>query len=361
MQKLKNIEFLRIFLIITIVLLHMSTRFVRLHAHFYKDLFASFVYARQGVEAFFIIAGFFLILTFKNIPVWDFIKKKFFRLMPMAMFSIIMLGIASIFHLTRFNLIPSLLSGFLLCNFGKFWCMGNNVALWYTSALFFGLIVFYLIIKFAKDKYQIPLFIILGFGGYLLLSILNDGMYNIHKDTFYGFLSGSTLRAFGGIGVGCLIGTLYIKYKDKIVSLKNSKLQNILFSFIELASFIFVTWWLCFKHIKIDNSIFILVFSVLFICFLIKKGFFSQLTDNNVFVKLGKYQYALFTIHIPIIRFIYNGFMVHHKALVCSHPITTILLILVILIISSILAYHIVEKPSYNFLMKTFMKGENCA
>lgn len=355
MQKIKNIEFFRVFLIVIIVLFHMSQQLVKLNTEFFQNMYNSFVYARNGVEAFFIISGFFLILTFKNIQAFEFIKKKYFRLMPMAMFSIVILIIASIFHLTRLNFVGSILSGLLLCNFGRFWCMGNNVALWYTSALFFGLIVFYLITKFAKEKYHIPLFIILGFGSYLLLSLLNDGMYNIHKVTYYGFLSASTLRAFGGIGTGCLIAKFYQKYKDKFVNFQAGWFTTVLLSLTEVACFVFMTWWMCFTHIKADNSVFVLIFSLLLVCFLLNKGLLSRLTDNDISVNWAKYSYALFSIHIPIIRILYNGIIKHHNIFACSHPFVIIISVLAITITASVAAYHLVEKPSYKVLSEKFL------
>ena len=78
MQKIKNIEFLRVFFIITIALYHIRVYLNHLNLDFFTNMFNMFDGARNGVEAFFIIAGFFLILTFKNIPVWNFVKKKWF-------------------------------------------------------------------------------------------------------------------------------------------------------------------------------------------------------------------------------------------------------------------------------------------
>ena len=57
---------MRVFLIITIALYHMRIYLNRLHLDFFTDMYNMLDGGRNGVEAFFIISGFFLILTFKN-------------------------------------------------------------------------------------------------------------------------------------------------------------------------------------------------------------------------------------------------------------------------------------------------------
>lgn len=105
MQKIKNIEFLRTFLMLSIVLHHMFiTRdwclcsiFPNIYLYSFIKSFIAFSY--NSVEGFFIIAGFLLFLTFKNsIKVVDFIKKKYIRLTPVIVFSFILCLVAKIFQ-----------------------------------------------------------------------------------------------------------------------------------------------------------------------------------------------------------------------------------------------------------------------
>lgn len=356
MQKIKNIEFLRVFLIVTIVLFHMELSLNKLHTVFFHNMHTSMDYARNAVEAFFIIAGFFLILTFKNLPVWEFIKKKYFRLMPAAMFSVIVCAIGWILNVFHFKFIPNFLSGTLLCCFGRFWCKGLNVALWYSSALFFGFIVFYLIIKFTKEKCQIPIFILIAFISYLLLSVLYHGDYRGYYIIFWGIVSGSTLRAFGGIAIGCIIAKLYQKYKDKIANYSLNILQSGFFSMLEILSFGFIIWWAYFKHLKMDNIVFVISFIILFVLFLFKQGFISKITDKMFWGHISKYSYSLFVIHMPVIKIFYKKVLIPNKIFVLHHPFETMFITLIITFVCALITYYFIEKPSYKYLCKAYIK-----
>ncbi len=357
MQKIKNIEFLRCFTILAIILFHLQSYFSHMHADYFPNTFIYPKSGGNGVEVFFIIAGFFLFLTFKNIPVWEFIKKKYFRLAPAVIISLTICAIASMFKIMHFILIPNIISALLLSHFGIFWCRSASLPLWYVSSLFFGLIVFYLIIKYIKPQFYAPIFIILGFGSYILLSILLNGQYNEHSVNYYKIICPGTLRAFGGIGVGCLIGLYYKKYFDKILNLTTNTLQNLLFSAVEFISFAFLIWWFYFKHGKIDNFIFILGFSLLFICFLFKKGILSKITDKYIWVNLSKYIYILFTIHMPIIMILYRKLIIPKAEIFSVHPNLTFIMCIIIPVISAVICYHYIEQPVYRFLSTHFLKG----
>jgi len=358
MQKIKNIEFLRVFFIITIALYHIRVYLNRLDLDFFTNMFNMLDGARNGVEAFFIIAGFFLVLTFKNLPVFDFVKKKYFRLMPVAMFSIIICAIAWIFKINSFKFIPNIMMGLLLSHFGVYWCRGANIVLWFASALFFGLIVFYSIIKFVKEKYHLPIFAVLGFGGYFTLSLVNNGLYAGHSEYYLGFIPACTLRAFAGMGVGSFIAKLYQKYKDNIVNFNTNTIRTIMFSLIEIFTFGFIIWWSYFKAVRVDNSLYVISFVALFVCFLFKQGILSKLTDKDIWVNMGKYSYSLFCIHIPVARILQKTLLTPNRDLFCAYPVLTVIFTLSVCIICAIITYYIVEKPCYNWLIKKTFKSE---
>lgn len=357
MQKIKNIEFLRVFLIITITLYHMRIYLKRLHIDFFTDMYNMLDGGRNGVEAFFIISGFFLIFTFKNIPTFDFIKKKYFRLMPTAMFSILICAVAWILKINSFKFIPNIMMGLLFSHFGLYWCRGANIVLWYASALFFGLIVFYLITKFAKEKYHIPIFAILGFGGYLSLSIVNNGLYDGHSEYYLGFIPACTLRAFAGLGVGSFLGKIYQKYKDRIRNLNNNNAKTFLFSILELFTFGFIIWWSYFKLVKIENSLYVAAFVILFVCFLFRQGILSKFTDKDIWTNLSKYTYSLYCVHLLVTRILSKMILNPHRDFFITYPILTVLFTLSVSIVFGIITYYIIEKPCYNwFVHKTNQK-----
>lgn len=357
MQKIKNIEFIRCFTILVIVLFHIKAIFTKSHTDYFQNLFNYPSSGYNGVEIFFIISGFFLFFTFKNIPVWEFIKKKYFRLAPAVIIALLICAIASMFNIIRFILIPNIISGLLLSHFGIFWCKSASAPLWYASSLFFGLIVFYLIIKYIKPKFYAPIFIILGFGSYVLLSILLNGLYKEHSINYYGIICPATLRAFGGIGVGCLIGLFYKKYFEKIKNLTTSTLQTLLYSAVEIISFAFLIWWFYFKHIRVDNFIFILVFCILFICFLLKKGILSKITDKDIWVNLSKYIYVLYAIHSVVVKILNKTLIIPKIEIFSVHPYLTLIMCIITPVIIAVICYNFIEQPVYRYLSTHFLKG----
>ena len=97
MQKIKNIEFLRVFLMFGIVMLHSymyrTWNICKLYpeVELFEKLKQSFYYASNGVEGFFIIAGFLLYLTFKNSEsINRVIQKKLIRFSPVISFAVIL-------------------------------------------------------------------------------------------------------------------------------------------------------------------------------------------------------------------------------------------------------------------------------
>ena len=94
MQKIKNIEFLRIIGCIAIILLHLFEN-ARLHGLFgdieiYDKLYCMTSNGQKAVDLFFIISGFFFALKFNPAKsIWEFLKHKFIRLYPVLIFGII--------------------------------------------------------------------------------------------------------------------------------------------------------------------------------------------------------------------------------------------------------------------------------
>ena len=142
MQKIKNLEFLRIFLICAIVIFHMFINRtwdlcnIYPDIHLYQFIKRAITYSNNGVEGFFIIAGFLLVLTFKNISIKDFIIKKYIRLSPPIAFSMLIGLLGWKLGVLHFKLMPNILTVFLLNQFGVCLGIGVNPVLWFTSVLF---------------------------------------------------------------------------------------------------------------------------------------------------------------------------------------------------------------------------------
>ena len=151
MEKLKNIEFLRVFLISVIVYMHTTAyggwsllkNFPNVEQ--LKFFHSTFIQGNNAVEGFFIIAGFLLIYTLRNISTIDFIKKKYIRLSPTILFAVLVCMIASFWHVIKIRFWDDILVVLLLNNFGVCFAHGTTPTLWFSSALFAGVVIYFLI------------------------------------------------------------------------------------------------------------------------------------------------------------------------------------------------------------------------
>ena len=346
-EKFNNIEFLRVFLTLAIVLFHNRIHLSYLNIDFYNILYQAFNNGRNAVEGFFIISGFLLAFFFKKkTSLLDFIKKKYIRLSPVIAFSVVLCGISWALGVIKFKLLPNLLTIFLLNSFGKYWCIGSNVVLWYTSALFFGLLVYFCIYKFVKEKFVWYVVTFQTFISLLLLQILNKGNYGGYEIVYYNFISVSTLRAFAGLGLGAICSQIYI-YLTEHNKINNN--YSYIASFIELVSFGFIFYWLFLPHYSINHFFFAIAFVILFLCFLFKNGILSKLFDGKIWPFLGKYTYSIFVIHYIIIKILYDKLWKPNIDFVSSHVLIPMIINLLTVILFGVLTYHLIEKPAIEY------------
>ena len=355
MEKLKNIEFLRVLLISIIIILHITAygswsllkNFSGIaELKIFHDIF---IQGNNTVDGFFIIAGFLLIYTFKNISIKEFIKKKYIRFSPTIIFSVIVCFIASLFHAIKFRFWDDLLVILLLNNFGYCFAHGTTPALWFTSALFSGLLLYFSLIKIKNKNLKILLFIIFPCAAYILLEILQHGSFASPHKNYYIFNIGF-LRALGGTGLGVLTGFLYNLFKNKILPF----IYKILINLAEISLICFILWWLICPHEPLNCIIFVIAFAMLICLFSLKQGIISKLTDKELWVKLGKYQYSFYIIHSVIGKILLNVCWKNNIDFVKNHPYSTISIVILAILIGGILTYHLVEKPCTNFLKRKF-------
>ena len=121
--------------------------------------------------------------------------------------------------------------------------------------------------------------------------------------------------------------------------------QKILFTILETITLLFIVWWSVCPHRQINCIIYVLVFALLLILFVMKKGFLTQILDKDIWVNLGKYQYSLYVMHVVIFKILYNGYFINNKDFVYIHPVITSFIILISILIVGIFTYHFVEDP----------------
>lgn len=358
MEKLKNIEFLRVFLISVIVFLH-TTAYGgwSLLVNFpdipqLKTFHKIFIQGNNGVEGFFIIAGFLLIYTLKNQSVKDFIKKKYIRLSPVIIFAVIVCIIASFWHAIKLRFWDDILVMLLLNNFGICIAHGTTPTLWFTSALFAGLLVYFLITKISVNKIKGILFILLPIIAYGILEYFQHGSFSTpHKNYMYIFNVGF-LRAIGGIGIGVIAAHIYKKYIDKIRKKVFNFIAMIGINIAEFGLLSFIVWWLIVPHKQLNCIYFVIAFALLLLVFVFEKGIISKITNKDIWVKLGKYQYSIYVIHSVVGKILINTAWLTHPDFVKNHPYSTISIIILAILASGYFTYNFVEKPCCKYLKK---------
>lgn len=360
MGKLKNIEFLRVFLISVIVFMHTTAygswsllkNFPKIEE--LKFFHNTFIQGNNAVEGFFIIAGFLLIYTLKNISVKDFIKKKYIRLSPTILFAVLVCIIASFWHAIKVRLWDDILVVLLLNNFGVCFAHGTTPTLWFTSALFAGIVIYFLLAKIKYNKLKGVLFLILPFAAYSVLEYLQHGSFSTpHKNYMYIFNVGF-LRSIGGIGIGTFVAYFYKKYIDKITKYVFNIAAKIAVNIAEFGLLCFIVWWLTVPHKQMNCLIFVCAFALILILFMFEKGIISRLTNKNIWVKLGKYQYSIYVIHSVVGKILLNTLWIAHPDFVKIHPYSTITIIICAILVAGYITYNLVEKPCTRFLKKKF-------
>jgi len=361
LTKIKNIEFLRVFLIISIVFLHTCSSSAWSLSRVFTDipqfdlLHDCFAHANNCVEGFFIIAGFLLILTYKSKhDLKDFIKKKYIRLSPVILFVTIISAAASLFGVMHFKVFPNIMTVLLLNHFGICLAVGSNPVLWFTSALFSGLLLYFCIIKFQSERFAKTFCIIVPIISYGLLEIFQHGDFSDPYHNYLYIFNVGFMRAAGGIGLGCAVGYLYKGFCKSGIELKNSVVKTLI-TILEGALAVFIFWWIAFPHLRQNSLEFVLGFTILLTLFVMKQGYLSKILDKNIWVFLGKFQYSIYVVHYTVGKILVNGLWKNIPEFVYDNPDAVISVTAGLIFIVGIFTYYMVEFPCTKYLKEKFL------
>lgn len=353
-EKLHNIEFLRIIFAIVIVYFHI------LHANILNYVDDNGIYfmlqklsdnASLIVECFFIISGYFLFISYrnnKNISIEQFILKKILRLGPVLWFSII-LGV--IFFSQKIT--PSVFNALFLQ------CIGISIEYkginWYISPLFWVTIFYYAILKIFDSQKSNFIISVLVYVSFVIL--VNQGF---GRETVYGFVNLAVMRALAGIGLGYLIGNmlevidnLNFQYDVKKKALvKWFKL--VVASIVEILAFIYLAQYFLLGKKYCDHFIIVIVFSILFCCFIRREGLISKTLNNEIFSQWGgRYAYSIYVMQ-------QISFWILQRTLWKTDIVNSVGLCIVssllFCIIVGIATYYAVELPCFKLYKKMGFK-----
>lgn len=351
MQKIKNIEALRFLFILSIIACHFRTLISDnfLNVPIYKYFYDGTGWLGLPVDFFFIISGFFL---FANIDYsqgfLNFAIKKLKRLMPTVLGVLLISFIVSLFTPYKWISHENLFAIFNIQNVGLTLQLGNNPSSWFVSSLFWVMCFYFYLGKIVPQKVFNFITACLIF---ICYSIFVHVPSKLHLVNYYYFINIGMVRALAGIGVGYFVRMLYNDYSEVIKLQFNTLKSKIIFSALEIYLFFTLFYYLCFHASSYNNVLFeVIIFFLLFICFLIHKGILSKLLENNLSVFLGQFTYSIFLSHY-LIKDLWNIYIMNKcQHFVIYHPIVNIVSIFIVSILVGMLTYYLIEKPSAKFL-----------
>ena len=362
MQKIQNVEFLRFIMIIDILLYHLFNKDSLLlqiapNSEVYNFLGRTIGYSGQTcVDFFFIIAGFFLLITLnKSNTVIQFLQKKVIRLLPVVAFMYICYWLLALTGVMKFDYYSNLLALFLINSVGITLKHGNITGTWFVSVLVSVLTFYFYILKHFEKKFTDLFIILFTIIGYAFLVHFGNGRIGGHIHSVAYIFNIGIIRGLSGIGCGIVLGNLYNMYRDSILNYKEKWLSFWLFSAAEIYVFAFLVNNLTFHRLSYKNDIILIIFFImLFALFVLKRGLLSKLLDCKFSVELGKYAYSIFLTHLFVVRIINYYFWKSHIYFVEQYPVFQIILAVVLAVFFGVLTYHFVEKPAANYLKNLF-------
>ncbi len=164
------------------------------------------------------------------------------------------------------------------------------------------------------------------------------------RTTVYGIVNLGLARALAGLGLGYLIG-YSVQFYNKIIVFRNELVKYLVGTVTEIFSFSFLMVYFLFGMDYKNDFIVVIVFCILFICFVNKIGGFSRLLDKNCFSILGRYAYSIYVMQQIC-------FWILQKTLWQTTLINQMSVCLSISLLFSIfvgiVVYHLIEKPFYS-------------
>ena len=368
MQKIKNIEFIRIIGCLAIILYHLCTR--RLYTIFTDiDLYENFHNMTSNgylaVDLFFILAGLFFAIKLDTAKsLFDFLKQKLIRLYPVLLFITLVYFLASLFGIMKFNFYDNILALLCLNGTGLAINPGNLGISWYVSTLLWVMgIYFYLFKHFKTEKVNLLIGAVVLFC-YCFLMHANGGNIGGNFKVYNYVFSAAMLRGFAGIGVGYFIGFWYKNNVEKIKNYIPDIKSKLLLTIMEFICLYFIINNLMLHKLKYNNQvIFIIAFAAIIILFLLRKGYISRILEIDLWGNFSKYTYSLYMTHSLLMNIIKTTIWKYYPEMVYAHPIFNFVFILIAIIIFGCLTYHFVEKPCTDYFKRKMVNNnsDKCA
>ena len=314
-----NMEFLRLVFTFGIVVYHLTERLDVANEGW------------LGVEFFFILSGFFMMLTFDPArTTFDFAKSKIIHFVPLLLLCA---------FLGKAKLVPVVSNVLFLQSTG----LSDDVVppqSWFLAVLFWVSLFYFYMMKICNIQSNRLIFALLTFFSYAACRHFGwDGMIG-------GVFSVRLLRGVAGIGLGYFTASLYLAFQKR-------KPANALFCTIaEIALTLYAAAIVFVKGACPENKIFAVVcFAGLILLFGMKQGAVSRFFNRPFFAKISACSFAIYMTHwfleMDVVLHWYKrfSFLQQHNGFVIAG---TVLLSWVL----GVFVHKYVEKPATAFLKR---------
>lgn len=354
-----EIDGLRFFAIITVIIYHMNTAYLKQIGYTYEE-WKNLVGVNQfsdlgwwiirldiGVKVFFAISGFILSLPFlkhilyneKKVNLKDYFYRRLTRLEPPFIITLTLFYLVHVLVLNEssIKLMPNFLAGVFYSHLFIFGVPNPiNPVTWSleTEAQFYIFLpfIFIVFLKLKKKLYKI--------GFILILIILSIYLKNYFNSNNYSHLESSILAYLTNFSVGVIFAWIYLKYASTYF-IKKHYLFDFLGIFSIFIMFFFYkpqAYWL--NNIILNLSIFGLIFSAF-------KGTISNwFYSRPIIYIIGGMCYSLYLLHFAFFFLVvkYTSLIIPFENYWFNFGIQVSLLLPLLLLFGSIF-YLTIEKP----------------
>ncbi|MBV8324698.1 acyltransferase [Chryseobacterium sp.] len=317
-------------------------------SHFNKDMFLYkidyisniFLKANVGVSYFFILSGFIMIVAYhrkEKIAYFDYYKNRFARIYPLYVVGLLL------YLVTKYSGF-SFYKGFLYLFGLQSWIPGEAMILnfpgWSISVEFLFYLIFPLLYNYFYSKGNKNIW-----GGTVFIWIVTQIFCNLYAGSSYykgphteshELLYYFPLMHINEFLAGNLAGLFFVKNHQR----KNYDLPIMIIFGLVLLSLVFLP---LFYH----NGLMALLFIPLIVLISRNKGRLTKLFSLKPLEYLGEASYAVYITHIPVLYILREMLKKYHLD---SNGMFGIYM--VVLIITSVLFYQFIEKPSRDYLKK---------
>ena len=329
-RQFMNIEILRFLLVMFVILEHSAGSFINISQQefFYLD---NFVNGGRS-QLFFVIAGFFLFYSPKNLQseALFFIKKRWLRLSGLVIFTTIV-GLAlfnfnTAYHPIEDNLLASLLISVLKSS-DTYYLVGPA---WYVNNLFFLSCIYYAIFKTLEKKYALLLTVIIAS---FSLNLYARGI-PLGTGLCWKNMPGAVFSLSIGILMAEAFKQISLNASEQIIKKGISYYAVSAFEIFIFISLLIGLYW---KHLgfNLGNNVMSGTIALLLWMFLIKKGFLSNFFNKSWAIYFGKYTYSIFLTH-NVILWISGSFINSHPDFCIQHSIAVPTAVIVAMLIFAV-------------------------